>query len=267
MFFAALTSALSVWPQPKQQKAAWDDRLPGSTWPQTAQRCEVVPRAGGDGVGNTHVDPDGRAGGGANDGRLGGGERDVPATGPILRDPGHTVLPQRAGQPEPDPADLRDMHLRPPANNPPHLDIADAKTFVDPLLAPPGPAMRPRPPITQRLVKIPQGLLPHRRRPRRQPRPRPGLSRLAVTLCSARRRPPTRPPTIRLLQRQVPHKPRIRAMPLAAWRLGKIGAETVTEGHRPRPYKWPVTTTCRATFRQYAETQLPPPEPHRLTRH
>jgi hypothetical protein len=103
--------------------------------------------------------------------------------------------------------------------------------------------MRPRPPIAQRLVKIPQGLLLHRRRPRPQPRPRPGLSQLAVTLGATRRRPATRPPTIRLLQRQVPHEPRIRAMPLAARPLGAVGVEAVAESHRPRSYKWPVTAT------------------------
>jgi hypothetical protein len=150
----------------------------------------VLPGAGGDGVDHTQVDTNRRSGAGTGDRRLRGAERDMPAAGPVFRDPGHAVLPEHSREPEADPADLGDVDLGPFAGDPRNLDVSDTETFVDILSAPGRTPVSAGPPVPQRLVEIPQGLLLHGGRAFSQPRTPAGFSQLAHPIRSPRCRPP-----------------------------------------------------------------------------
>ena len=143
-------------------------------------------------------------------------ERDVPAAGTV---PGHPIgrgIRQRAGEPEPHPADLRHQHPRPlPGQlfNPAGLGADDPEPFMRPRLAPRRSPMGAREEVAPGPVEIPQRLLLHRLRARRQPRLSP--ARLGQLRCLGdipRRRRSARTPHQPLLHAQVPHESRMRAV-------------------------------------------------------
>jgi len=170
-------------------------------------------------------------------------ERHMPAARPI------TVHPKRldlsgnlAGPAEPYPTDLRDPHLTRLTGQTPHIPLPttppnDPEPLMHTRLPPGRTAMRTGEEITHGLGEIPQCLLLHRLRARRQPPElSSGLGQLTGLLVITRCARPAQPPMLMLLTRQIPHKTGMRAM-LQQHRL------LDGRGHKPKPH----TTTLKTT--------------------
>jgi hypothetical protein len=105
---------------------------------------------------------------------------------------------------------------------------------MDTRFAPGRTAMRPGEEITHGLREVPQRLLLHRLRPRRQPPElSPGLGQLTGLLRVAR---PARPPMLMLLTRKIPHKTGMRAMLQQQRLLGGCGLQ-------PKPHATTLKNT------------------------
>src|SRR4051794_30605012 len=112
-----------------------------------------------------------------------------------------------AGPAEPHPADLRGSHLTGLAGQAADVPVVaalsdDPNPLMDTCLTLGGPPMRPGEETAHGLGEIPQRLLPHRLRTRRQPPEHlPGVGQLTGLLEIARRARPARPPMLMLLHR------------------------------------------------------------------
>lgn len=161
--------------------------------------------------GRAAIDTHDRAITGAADRLRGMGERDVPATRPVTGDAvGLHACRYRARQTEPHPADLRHPH---PGEAPVDLhdvtrgdpDLAEALMHTG--FAPAGPAVSPGEKVAHRLGEIPQCLLLHCLRARRQPRKLGACRGQLSTLLVVARRTAPGAPMLLLLNRQIPHIP------------------------------------------------------------
>ncbi|MCW2944115.1 MAG: hypothetical protein JWR24_832, partial [Actinoallomurus sp.] len=110
--------------------------------------------------------------------------------------------------------------------------------------APRGPAMRTGEEVAHGLGEIPQRLLLHRLRPRRQPPERfTRLGQLPRLLPLARRTRTPRPPMLMLVHRKIPHKTGMRAVLQQHPLLGGRGLKT-------KPHTNTLTTTTDTPRRE-----------------
>ena len=203
---------------------------------------------------NTTVDAYHRALTGTRDRIRDMGERDMPAAGPIAGDPiGLHPRRHRARQPEAHPADLGHPRPTEPAVHP--LDVTRFdRDLPEPLMdtgfAPGRAAVRSGEKIPHRLSEVPQRLLLHRLRARRQPIMLGTRRSQLSTLIVISRRAATRLPVQLLLDGQVPHKPGMATMLRQHHRLLSGWKQTVTR----HPRKLSATTDKSQT----GDAALPP---------
>ncbi len=166
---------------------------------------------------NSPVDSDNGTPSGRGDGDWGDGEREMPAPRTVASDPIRLRVGQCLGQPEPNPADLRNENPTPLPGQP--LDAVglgadNPEALVSSGLAPSRPTVRSRIEAGYGPIEVPQRLLLHRLRPSPQPAALgtrlsqlPTLFSKPRWVAAATKRP--HPP---LLSRQVPHIPRVPAL-------------------------------------------------------
>ena len=144
------------------------------------------------------------------------GERQMPAAGPVTRDPvGLHPAGDRTRKAEPHPPNLG--HPHPPVSAVQLLDLMRFDRYLPkPLMhtgfTPRRPAVRPAEETTHGLGEIPQGLLLHRLRASRQPIVLSACFRQLSTLLVVAGRTASRPPMPLLLNRQIPHIPGVATM-------------------------------------------------------